>query len=199
MCGMNNNNISFTSLIKPVGFGTFHTIVSRMPKSSYVDYPWTLKEAALATDVFTKKVMDCSVYIISDGQKAKMYHICPGCDDATKNFERVERDIEANFDLASENVEAFILGAKPPYKAGASSYELFEKFEKVSERCGIPTTILKGGSGERSFAYSSTTDTLYITNTEPFNRDSKPLTSPLDILRNWFDTVKIHSKDNVSM
>lgn len=191
-----DNNISFTSLIKPVGFGTFHTITARMPKSSYVAYPWTLKEAAMATDVFTKSVSDCSVYVISDGQKAKMYHICPGCEDA-KEFTKIESDIESNFDLASEDVEAFILGAKPPYKVGESSYELFEKFEKFTEKYNIPTTILKGGSGERSFAYSSTTDTLYIANTEPFNRSSDPLTSPLDILRNWFDKVVIHPKDNV--
>ena len=191
-----DNNISFTSLIKPVGFGTFHTITARMPKSSYVAYPWTLKESALATDVFTKSVSDCSVYVISDGQKAKMYHICPGCEDA-KEFTKIESDIESNFDLASEDVEAFILGAKPPYKVGESSYELFEKFEKFTEKYNIPTTILKGGSGERSFAYSSTTDTLYIANTEPFNRSSDPLTSPLDILRNWFDKVVIHPKDNV--
>ena len=102
-----NNNISFTSLIKPVGFGTFHTITARMSKNSYVPYPWTLKEAALASDVFTKSVSDCSVYIISDGQKAKMYHICPGCDDA-KQFGQIERDIESTFDLSSENIEAFI-------------------------------------------------------------------------------------------
>lgn len=191
-----DNNISFTSLIKPVGFGTFHTITARMPKSSYVAYPWTLKESVLATDVFTKSVSDCSVYVISDGQKAKMYHICPGCEDA-KEFTKIESDIESNFDLASEDVEAFILGAKPPYKVGESSYELFEKFEKFTEKYNIPTTILKGGSGERSFAYSSTTDTLYIANTEPFNRSSDPLTSPLDILRNWFDKVVIHPKDNV--
>ena len=191
-----DNNISFTSLIKPVGFGTFHTITARMPKSSYVAYPWTLKESALATDVFTKSVSDCSVYVISDGQKAKMYHICPGCEDA-KEFTKIESDIESNFDLASDNIEAFILGAKPPYKVGESSYDLFEKFEKFTEKYNIPTTILKGGSGERSFAYSSTTDTLYIANTEPFNRSSDPLTSPLDILRNWFDKVVIHPKDNV--
>ena len=191
-----DNNISFTSLIKPVGFGTFHTITARMPKSSYVAYPWTLKESALATDVFTKSVSDCSVYVISDGQKSKMYHICPGCEDA-KEFTKIESDIECNFDLASEDVEAFILGAKPPYKVGESSYDLFEKFEKFTEKYNIPTTILKGGSGERSFAYSSTTDTLYIANTEPFNRSSDLLTSPLDILRNWFDKVVIHPKDNV--
>ena len=146
--------------------------------------------------MFTKSVSDCSVYVISDGQKAKMYHICPGCEDA-KEFTKIESDIESNFDLASEDVEAFILGAKPPYKVGESSYELFEKFEKFTEKYNIPTTILKGGSGERSFAYSSTTDTLYIANTEPFNRSSDPLTSPLDILRNWFDKVVIHPKDNV--
>ncbi len=191
-----DNNISFTSLIKPVGFGTFHTITARMPKSSYVTYPWTLKEAAMASDVFTKSVSDCSVYVISDGQNAKMYHICPDCEDA-KEFTKIESDIESNFDLASEDVEAFILGAKPPYKVGESSYELFEKFEKFTEKYNIPTTILKGGNGERSFAYSSTTDTLYIANTEPFNRSSDPLTSPLDILRNWFDKVVIHPKDNV--
>lgn len=191
-----DNNISFTSLIKPVGFGTFHTITARMPKSSYVAYPWTLKESALATDVFTKSVSDCSVYVISDGQKAKMYHICPDCEDA-KEFTKIESDIESNFDLAGDNIEAFILGAKPPYKVGESSYELFEKFEKFTEKYNIPTTILKGGSGERSFAYSSTTDTLYIANTEPFNRSSDLLTSPLDILRNWFDKVVIHPKDNV--
>ena len=109
-----DNNISFTSLIKPVGFGTFHTIVARMPQKGFVPAPWTLKQAALGADVFTKSVMDCSVYVISDGQKSKMYHICPGCEDA-KNFERIAKDIEAAFDLASENVEAFILGAKPPY------------------------------------------------------------------------------------
>ena len=198
MCDMNNNNISFTSLIKPVGFGTFHTITARMPKSSYVPCPWTLKEAALATDVFTKSVSDCSVYVISDGQKAKMYHICPGCDDA-KQFGQIERDIESTFDLSSENIEAFVLGSKPPYIAGDDSYELFGKFENFSEKHNIPTTILKGGRGEGFFAYSSTTDTLYIANTEPFNRSSDPLTSPLDILRNWFDKVVIHPKDNVTI
>ena len=192
-----DNNISFTSLIKPVGLGAFHTIAARMPQTSYVAPPWTLKEAALAADVFTKSVMDCSVYILSDGQKAKMYHICPGCADA-KNFGKVEKDIEATFDLNSEDIEAFVLGAKPPYKVGDESYELFEKFEKFSEKYNIPTTILKGGSGERSFAYSSTTDTLYIANTEPFNRDFKQLASPLDVLKNWFDKVVIHSKDNVT-
>ena len=191
-----DNNISFTSLIKPVGFGTFHTIVARMPQKGFVPAPWTLKQAALGTDVFTKSVMDCSVYVISDGQKSKMYHICPGCEDA-KNFERIAKDIEAAFDLASENVEAFILGAKPPYKVGEDSYNLFGKFEKFSEEHNIPTTVLKGGVGERSFAYSSTTDTLYITNTEKFSC-SFEVRTPLDVLKNWFDIVKIHSKDTVT-
>ena len=126
-----------------------------------------------------------------------MYHICPDCYDA-KDFTKIESDIESNFDLASDDVEAFILGAKPPYKVGERSYELFEKFEKFTEKHNIPTTILKGGSGERAFAYSSTTDTLYIANTEPFNRDFKQLTSPLDVLNNWFDKVVIHSKDKVT-
>lgn len=191
-----DNNISFTSLIKPVGFGTFQMITARMPKSSYVAYPWTLKEATLASDVFTKSVSDCSVYIISDGQKAKMYHICPGCDDA-KIFSNVEADIESNFDLTSENVEAFILGAKPPYLVGNESYDLFGKFEKFTEKHRIPTTILKGGRGERSFAYSSTTDTLYIANTERFNSDCKEPTTPLGVLRNWFEKVVIHPKDSL--
>ena len=172
-------------------------ITARMPKRSYVAYPWTLKEAASASDVFTKSVSDCSVYVISDGQRAKMYHICPDCYDA-KDFTKIESDIESNFDLASDDVEAFILGAKPPYKVGERSYELFEKFEKFTEKHNIPTTILKGGSGERAFAYSSTTDTLYIANTEPFNCDFKQLTSPLDVLNNWFDKVVIHSKDKVT-
>ena len=193
-----DNNISFTSLIKPVGFGTFHTITARMPKRSYVAYPWTLKESALATDVFTSSVIDCSVYVISDGQKAKMYHICPGCDDA-KFFNRIEKDIKANFDMKSEDIEAFIVGSKPPYLVGDDSYKLFEKFEKFSEEWNIPTTILKGGRGVRSIAYSSTTDTLYIANTEPFSRSSDLLTSPLDILRNWFDKVVIHPKDKVTL
>lgn len=191
-----NDNISFTSYIKPVGFGTFHTISARMSKNSNVPYPWTLKEAALASDVFTKAVSDCSVYVISDGQKAKMYHICTSCDDA-KNFVKIEKDIEANFDLTSDNVEAFVLGAKPPYLIGDESYELFDKFEKFSDKHNIPTTILKGGRGERSFAYSSSTDTLYIANTEPFNRDCRQLITPLDVLRNWFDKVVIHPKDSV--
>lgn len=191
-------NISFTSYIKPVEFDTFQKITTRIPKTGFVAPPWTLKESRLGYDVFTKSVMDCSVYIISDGQKAKMYHICPGCDDA-KNFFRIENDIKITFDLKNENVEAFILGGKQPHKIDDESYKLFEKFEKFSDKHNIPTTILKGGNGERSFAYLSTTDTLYITNTDSCKKNLKQPAIALNILKNWFDKVVIHPKDSVSI
>ena len=197
MRGM-NSNVSFTSLIKPIGLPQFYSITADLPKRSYVPYPWTLNESALSSDVFTKSVMDCSVYIISDGQKAKMLHICPGCSDA-KNFERIEKSIEKDFDLNSDDIEAFVVGGKSPSLVGGDSYELFDKFVKFSEKHNIPTTILKGGMGEKFIAYSCPLDTLYIANTQRFYSDCKRSETPLDILKNWFNVVKIHSKDRVTI
>lgn len=191
-----NNNISFSSLIKPIGNATFYDITTNMPKSSYVSYPWTLKESVLSSDVFTKSVIDCSVYIISDGKNTKMLHISPKSNDA-KNFERIEESILNDIDLKSNDVKAFVVGAKPPYVMGKDSYELFDKFVEFSDKHSIPTTILKGGMGERDIAYSTSNDTLYISSTEPFCRKNEYLLTPLSILGNWFNTVKINPKDRV--
>ena len=200
MCFMTNmnRNISFTSHIKPVPFFEFNSLTRGMSEKSYVPYPWTLNESVLNEDVFTKSVQDCSVYIISNGQKAKMLHICPDCSDA-KNFERIAKSIEEDFDMDDENLEAFIIGGKAPYLIGNDSYELFDKFVEFSNKHNIPTTILKGGMGEKSIAYFSQQDTLYVSNTQRFFNENNVLRMPIDILRNWFDKVVIHSKDRVTM
>ena len=53
--------------------------------------------------------------------------------------------------------------------------------------------------GEKSIAYFSQQDTLYVSNTQRFFNENNVLRMPIDILRNWFDKVVIHSKDRVTM
>ena len=43
----------------------------------------------------------------------------------------------------------------------------------------------------------STTDTLVISNTQPFSHKNQHFITPLTILKNWFDIVDIAPKDRV--
>ena len=71
------NNISFTSIIRPVTAKEFRTAISSIPKTNSVNYPWTTRQSVIAPDAFTTGIYDCTAAVISNGQNAIMLHLCP--------------------------------------------------------------------------------------------------------------------------
>ena len=189
------NNISFTSLINCKSFFDFNNFVAPMQNNSFVKSPWTLKESVLAQDVFTRRVLDCTVCVISDGEKALMLHINPNCDDA-KEFYKIENYITDKIDLSNPDLQGFLLGGNNKSSSMDRSYDLFEKFEKFLDKVNIPYTALKGTKGETAVAYSSTKDEFVITSTARVSPCD--FNTPLERLKNMFEYVRIAKHDTLN-
>ncbi len=190
------NNVSFTSLISPKCSFDFDHFVLPMTDKRYVKYPWTLKESVLDKDVYTKNVLDCTVCVISDGEKALMLHINPNSEDA-KDFYKIENYITDKIDLSNPNLQGFLLGGNNNTSSITKSYDLFNNFEKFLNKVKIPYTSLKGTKGETAVAYSSVKDEFVITSTARVNFDKYEEKTPLRWLQSMFESVKIASHDTL--
>lgn len=138
------DNISFTSLIRPVRTFEFDAASRQIPKKNFVDYPWTCKESVKAVGAYTKDVLDCTMCGITDGQKVFMMHICP-TNIENSNFYKIKNYLLKKVDILNKNLSALVLGGKQTPEDGRS-IALFDNFVNFLESKGIPTTSLRGGT-----------------------------------------------------
>ncbi len=151
--------ISFTSGIKPATLQEFSKFIEKINSKNAVNYPWTIKESALAKDVYTRNICDCSACLITDGQKALLMHLSPALE-VNHAFNQVLQFIRDSVDLKQPNLQAVLVGSKNNKK----SLDIYNKFSELLNRLNIPFSEIKNGKTPTSIAYSSTTDEVLITN-----------------------------------
>ncbi len=191
------NNIAFTSTIRPVTIHQYQYEVSHFENPKFVGFPWTLDEAKSGKNIYTTNVIDCTVCGIKVKDKVFLLHTSP-LQIANKNFQKIEEVIEENVDLKADDIQAILIGGKPPYTHGPDSYNQFENYEKFLQKHNIPYTKLKGGMGSKHVAYSSKKDEWLIANSSMATMQERTRTTPMNELKKVFNEVSICSKDKVS-
>ncbi len=152
------DNISFTSLIKPVKMSKFMFRTDKIPVNNFVSYPWTCKESRKAQSAFTTGVEDCTMCGITDGKDVFMMHICP-TKSANADFSKIKQFIEDKVNLKNLNLNAVVIGGKY-YPDDKRSLKLFDNFVNFLKKQNIPTSYFRGGDVyERvDIAYTSSSD-----------------------------------------
>lgn len=186
------NNISFTSLIKPVNQKEYLEVLKGYPSNCASVYPWTVNQGVYSERVYTRGIYDCSGLLITDGVKALLLHLCPDME-TNKNFATIERYLNNNISLMQKSLQAFLTGSN----SNKGSYDLFNNLKKYLIKHKIPTSELQdAGQFEVSFAYRSDNDTIHICleNAEHFVTEGL---SDSAILKKYFKNVSIAECDEV--
>lgn len=191
-----DNNISFTSLIKPVNTLNFMFRTDRIPLNNFVDYPWTCKESRKAQSAFTTSVLDCTMCGITDGKDVFMMHICP-TKSANADFSKIKQFMEDKINLKNLNLRAVVIGGKY-YPDDKVSLKLFDNFVSFLKKQNIPTSYLRGGDVYESvdIAYTSNSDEWIISSKylDPFIGKLKPQ----EVLSKIFSKIFISDCDEIT-
>lgn len=193
-------NPNFQSRIRFLSPDDYRSAVSKIDRKNFVPSPWTVKESVLADSASTNCVIDCTVCGFTDGQKVLMLHICPTKEE-NKNFSKIAKFIKNKIDLANENLQGFLLGAKPEiFNDDPRSWELFGNFMNFMKENKIPFSYFRGGNHVKthSVAYSSKTDEWMISNN--FIKKTSKEYVPEEFIKqvNMFDEFKVSDLDELS-
>lgn len=183
------NQINFTSRIHPVTLAEFGRITSSIPSKNEVKYPWTIKDSKIASDVYTKRICDCTAAIISTGKEALMLHLNPEISN-NHAFLQVLTFLRSNIDLTNKNLQAVIIGSKNTKK----SQDIYNKFIDMLAKLHIPTTEIKNGKNPTNVAYKSSNDEIIITNAS-IDKLLKKGQTATDSLHASFEKISISNKD----
>ena len=183
--------ISFTSKLIPVKSSEFCRRTASFNQNNFVDYPWTVSTSRVATDVYTNNICDCSVCLITDGQKALLMHLSPARK-GNHDFSNVLKYISNNMDLNNKDLQSILIGSKPL----APSLDIFNKFKNLLNILNIPTTILENGKGATHIAYRTCTDEVIISNIK-INKLLDAGCNNRDAIFNGFENVKISDCDYI--
>lgn len=137
------NNITFTSIIRPVKKSVFDKAAGHISSKNFVDYPWTCSQSVRGQESYTTGVLDCTMCGITDGQDVFMMHICPTKEE-NSNFSKIKDFMLNKIDFKNKDLSAFVIGAKD-YPDDKTSYRLFDNFIKFLKSKGVPTTSIRGG------------------------------------------------------
>ena len=176
---MNNycSNITFTSKITPVTLKDFNKISRSVGIDNLAGYPWVLGTSAKGTSVYTKDVLNCSVCLITNGEKALLMHLNP---------------CRSHIDVGSKNLHAILLGSKNVPK----SLELFGKFKEMLFSLNIPFSVFKNGKMTTHAAYSAKTDEFFISSESIDYMLNRGLDNAKSI-KNAFEKVELNKIDYI--
>lgn len=177
------NNITFTHRIKPDTSAEFNKTLSSFSREGFVDDRWDISCTKVNKKVYTFAISDCTVCLITDGQKAMLMHLSP-LKENNHNLNHIFNFIKNIFDLNDKNLQAVLIGSKE----NKLSQDIFKKLHWILEKFNIPTSILKIGKDPTNIAYSSFNDELLIT--------SKNIAEKLNSGKSHKDTI-LESFDKV--
>ena len=180
------NNISFKSRIRAVTDGEFERIVSTMGRKSS-DYPWTVKQKVIARDAFTRGAFDCSVISITDGNKARLYHLCATNTD-NNDFNKIKENILNDIDISNPYNQVVVIGSQDN---NPTSKAFNEKIINFFKSLKMPTSLIKNSTDYFNMAYSSITDE-YCINSKLINKllNTKKYSSE-EVLKKTFKTISL--------
>ena len=155
------DNISFQSRIRLTDKTEYLKYVTR--EFTSVEYPWTVKQTALAQKARTDGIFDCTALGITDGEKVLLFHICP-TNPKNKDFKQIKNQIIQKIkDLMNpEYLQGLILGSKQYNIGSPKSSELFNIIENLFKELHIQYSKFKGGDFTNNLAYNSTKDEWII-------------------------------------
>lgn len=183
--------ISFTSGIKPSTLQEFSKLRKKIDIKNAVNFPWTIKESAIAPDVYTTKICDCTSCLITDGQQGLLMHLCPTIE-ANHAFSKVLNFLRDAIDLKNSNLQAVLVGSKNNKK----SLDIYNKFTELLNKLGIPFSEIKNGKTPTNIAYSSTSDEILISN-QTIDKALKKGASSEEALQEAFEKYSICEYDEI--
>lgn len=183
--------ITFTSSIKPVRLLDFTSLTGNIPKPDFVDYPWTISESALAKDVYTKNICDCTSCLFTNGKEALLMHLSPE-NKSNHYFDNILMFLRNKIDLKDENLQAVLIGSKNTKK----SLDIYNKFTELLNSLGIKFSELKNGKDRTHVAYKTCTDEVYVSNSA-IDKALKKNMPKSDALNSGFEKIIISDKDEI--
>lgn len=191
------DNVSFTSLIKPVSRKDFSKAISSIDRKNSVNYPWTIKDSVKASGAYTTGVCDCTVLGITDGKDVLMMHLCPANVANKENLFNIEirRFLSQNIKRNNPDLQAILVGSRD-YK---DSQTLYEKLAEVVHDYNIPLSELKLSADNCSIdaAYSSKTDEWLIACNKIDKYLREGVKNSTEILKSIFKKVDISELDEI--
>lgn len=188
------DNISFTSLIRPVGKKEFSQLTSAIDRKNFVSYPWTVKESVKAAKAYTTGVCDCTVLGITDGKDVLMMHLCP-TQSANKNTFELKRFIEQKMNIKNPDLQAILIGSKET----KPSEQLYDTLKDIMINYKIPLSELKiiSNGCQIDTAYSSQKDEWIVTCSKIDKFLRSGIKDSFEILKNTFKHVNISDCDEI--
>lgn len=188
-------NITFTSLIRPVRSSDFIAAEKKVSPRNFVKYPWTVNESINASSAYTKDIVDCTMCGITDGKEVLMLHICPTMD-KNSDFKQIKDFLLKKINFKSKNLNAVVLGAKY-YPDDKRSLKLFDNFVKFLKSKKVPTTMLRGGEVYEpvNVMYKSQNDEWIIASKYLDNFINKD--QPINVLKRIFPEIKLSVFDEI--
>lgn len=190
-----NDNITFTSAIRPIKTSLFEDLISDISKRHSVNSPWTCAESRRGKQVYTTGIIDCTMCGITDGKDVFMMHICPTKPENAK-FSKIKEFMQDKIDFTNKNLKAVVLGARF-YPDSNKSYKLFDNFVKFLKSKNVDTTTLKCGD-----IYAQV-DVLYRKDRDEWLIASKYLDSYVDklppgtALKKLFKEIELSKSDMI--
>lgn|SRR5574344_97968 len=153
------DKINFTSRITPLKLSEFSHLSTRIGYDNAVNYPWTINQSVISSDVFTTGVRDCSTCLLTNGKKAVLMHLCPSTEE-NHMFSLVFNFLKNAINFNDENLQAVLVGSKNT----KTSLDIWNKFLNLLNEKSIPVSILRNGKTPTHIAYRTDTDEVYVTN-----------------------------------
>ena len=191
-------NVSFKSRIVLTSPSSYQRATMRIPSRNFINFPWTPAQGVLADTVATSGVYDCEFLGITDGEKVLGGHFDP-LNKVNQVFSNITNFLNKNIQKMGErsNLQAVIVGGKPPLVAGEESYKQINKTVDFLKREGIPYSLFAGGAGRRDVCYSSSKDEFIIGADIVDKFDSKEHISAEEAFKRVFDIVEVSEEDEI--
>ena len=193
---VNNKNISFKSRIRPVSLTEFTKMSEPLYRTSFVKYPWTIKDSVTAADAFTMDIADCTAGGIVDTKNKKvfLFHICPEMP-INQCMSDIAQHINGAFEGIHEGLRAFLTGSSEMFRDSVNNYNNIKN--AILER-KIPLTEFKGPKSKTHILYDSNKDEWIISN---IDINTRMVNNELNnaSLNQCFDNIHIDNGDVLSL
>lgn len=199
---MQNSSINFTGGLYPVSWSRFYKEIETIPIENNIKN-YTVKGIKKANEWYTIGAKNCVIVGVSDGKNFSHanftpgtgLHICPTYPE-NSDFQPIENSLDKQVDLASPNIQGFILGGDAVFRNGI---DLFKKFQKYFNQRQIPFSSFIGHnkqSIDTAIAYKN--GDYFFTNDYIDSNIAKKKDSNLKgFISSAFDSVVVSKKDSL--
>ena len=165
-------------------------------RSSFVKYPWTIKDSIVASDAFTMDIADCTAGGIVDTKNKRvfLFHICPEMP-INQCLSDIARHINGAFEGVQDGLRAFLTGSSEMFKDSVDNYNNIKN--ALLER-RIPLTEFREPKSKTHILYDSNKDEWIISN---IDINTRLVNGELNntSLNQCFDDIRIDKGDRLDI